>query len=261
MYAQDYYDYPDVDLFMRIIPQPDPKEQTINFEFEQQNSFSNFTNNNDINENRYQQINYFHNEPMSYMDISERNGLYQYTSVNRTRESSNISKNYETNTCQLKNYGTHNKTNFINHYGNNGNQIAHYGDNLNENKIELNKVEYFDKKEDDFSSHNYQNIDNVDNENIIDNSTECEKEFFNCKKKLIRMKLAKKKAEKKYRMRMNEQYKMLANAVFEKEVNWKRREIIDLAIKYIFKLKNMNEILIEENIELKSKLANESKKT
>jgi hypothetical protein len=259
MYAQDYHNYPDVDLFMRITSQPDPKEQTINFEFEQQNSFSNLTNNNDINEcigNRYQQINYFHNEPMSYMDISERNDLNQYTSVNWTKESSNISKNYETNTRQLKNCGTHNIKNFINHYGNNDNQIAHYGNSLNENKSE-----YFDKKVDDFSSHNYQNIDKVDNENIIDNSTECEKEFFDCKKKLTRMKLAKMKAEKKYRMRMNEQYKMLANAVFEKEVSWKRREIIDLAIKYILKLKNMNEILIEENIELKSKLANQSKKT
>lgn len=67
------------------------------------------------------------------------------------------------------------------------------------------------------------------------------------------MKMAKQRAELKYRMKMTELYKKLAFTVLGKDVNWRRRQIIEVAVKHILKIRKSNEKLIKENNELKYK--------
>ena len=82
--------------------------------------------------------------------------------------------------------------------------------------------------------------------------------YRNCNKsskdKDLELKLSKKISDIKYRSKMREQYERLSLVIIGRDVKWRKKELLDLAVNYILQLKKSNRQLIAENIKLKNQL-------
>jgi hypothetical protein len=221
MYTQNLYSYSDIDLSVRIPSQTDSKELEISSQIKQQNELRNSNANYYINE--VQGSRDFQNCNLSYMDLTENT----YNLIHRDHE----------NDIYLNNSHLSKQFDFHDRYDNKD-SFESSGLNVQNSDVEAVAHSSFNKIDVDISTDDELN----------------EKESMNRKKKLKKIKMAKQRAELKYRMKMTEQYKKLAFTVIGKHVNWKRRQIIEIAVKYILKIRKSNQKLIKENNELKYKM-------